>query len=320
MNVVDDELDLDQLDLENVNLEGRFGEYGALQALGEAGEAAIETLESLLSPWDLLAPYRVPVTPTEALTCLETILEPIRLLALYKHYFPEEFAKSKAEMLPREYAYSDAEIEFLRLVDERLFPIWEHVIMWHMDEGERDTVIPCAPQAMEVYNRELEDFESGWHLLFILERFVRLDDLPDGSPCQEWVDDLWEYLTWLPERYIGPFTFEQLDALGHTLEGPLKHLPMAVRMLHEGTGNAWLDITQEMAAQDRSVHWSRDWVDALAEEWGEAKEIQTQVNELIEWLEEDRTNQRQLFDLYRQGLDDLLAARAEETERIRVRT
>ncbi len=73
----------------------------------------------LVDPVALLRPYRVAVTVREALAYLEGIVAPLRLLALYKHFFPEEFAASKAQAFPAGGAlYSDREVEFFQLINE----------------------------------------------------------------------------------------------------------------------------------------------------------------------------------------------------------
>lgn len=316
-----EELNLDDLDLdlgEGQDLDATvepmpWGDWAELGVLGQAGQVAREVLESLgpaeeqRSPYELLAQYRVPVTPSEALECLSTIVEPVRLLALYKHYFPKELAESKAQLLPGpDCVYSAAEIEFFNLVNAHLFPLWDYILEWQIDEDQRDMVIPCAPQAMEIRDREADDFREGWHLLFVLEGQKAIDDLPEESPCLELREELEAYCTVLRAKrsldYEGPFTWAQLGEIGQREGGPLVHLETAIRMIHESTGNAWLDISQELALEARDVFWTREWVDVLAEEWKEAGVMLRDVCTLIDWLEEDIENQRRVLQIWQQGL------------------
>jgi hypothetical protein len=303
----DDDLDLDELDLGEFADEWhreREAEFYAVGEAGQVGQVADDALEFLLSPCDLLAPYRVPVKVSEAIAYLESILDPVRILALFQHYFPVAFKNTQAKMVASSSnTYSDAEIEFFRLVDTHLFPLWDYILEWQLEEEIREMAIPVAPQAMEVWDRDMDDFRHGWHVLFILEGVKAVGDLPEDSPYLIWREEL-EAFSRVPGEpspyYEGRVRLNETDA-----SGPLAYLEDAVRMLHQGTGNVWLDVSSEEALESHgSVVWCREDVDALAEEWEEAARIKERAYRLIDWLEQDTAHQRLLIDLWQRGVEE----------------
>jgi hypothetical protein len=138
-----------------------------LRALGRMGMVT-EADRSVVTP---LLPFRLPLTVTEALETLRATIEPYQLLALYKHYFPVEYEKSKARKFVRaKEVYSPAEYEFFALVNECIFPLaYWFVDMTEEDFGEqeegRDPIIPVWPIGF--------DPEEGYFgELTVGERFV----------------------------------------------------------------------------------------------------------------------------------------------------
>ena len=71
-----------------------------------------------------------PFSVEQAVTNVYEMTDEVRLLGLYCHFFPEEYAATKAEKVrPLNVPFSEAEIEFMLLVHSRLFALqgffWE---------------------------------------------------------------------------------------------------------------------------------------------------------------------------------------------------
>ena len=88
-----------------------------------------ESAPSVAGAVQWLQRFRLP-TAREANHFLQNLLAQTECLRLYQHYFPEEFMASAASVQPPGDRLRLREREFLKLVNERLFPLSE----WYLDE------------------------------------------------------------------------------------------------------------------------------------------------------------------------------------------
>lgn len=238
------------------------------------------------SPCDLLRPYRVPVLVLDAIEYLQTSTEALRILALYQHYFPDQFERSKATktalLPPPGAAWSEAELEFFQYVDERLFPI--NSLWW---EDERITTIPVLLASLEWWERDWSDFQFGWQFMFKLCGARIIPDIELEGATEEVREALRDQVT--ADR-------ERLRQRGAEQPAPLCYLPLALDMIEHDTGVGFLDLTPENPID---LHWRREDVDFLIEEWREAKGILSKVGILLDEIESGPESQMKVIELWR---------------------
>jgi len=117
--------------------------------------------------------YHLPKTFSQADFSLRQLRQTVHLMAVYHSCFPEEFPRDwmtdQQKMLPEdENTYSEAELNCLRLIEERLFPFaLDHLLMC-ADEGERLSTIPLWSYGIDRGERPLSSFEPGWQMLLLL--------------------------------------------------------------------------------------------------------------------------------------------------------
>ena len=92
-----------------------------------------------------LKKYKIPLSVTEGISYLEEFNQKLALLGIYKEIFPIEWASSKTELMQHSHngVYSDREVEFLELVNQKLFPIDE--LEDFRECGERYAEVPVFP-------------------------------------------------------------------------------------------------------------------------------------------------------------------------------
>jgi hypothetical protein len=117
--------------------------------------------------------YQLPKSFSEADLFLRRLRETVHLMVVYHTNFPEEFPRDwradQQKLLPEdENTYSEAELNSLRLIEERLFPFaLEHLLMC-ADEGERLATIPLWPYGIDHGERPISSFVPGWRMLLLL--------------------------------------------------------------------------------------------------------------------------------------------------------
>ncbi len=126
---------------------------------------------------DLIS-FKLPLNVREGLSYLTDLNQKTVLLALYQHYFPNQWASSTVDCLHcsfKDSLYSDREIEFLTLVNDCLFPIGE--VENFLDRDERILEIPLYPQNTDWYDAELEQLiATEQFLISVLGCGYKLDD------------------------------------------------------------------------------------------------------------------------------------------------
>jgi hypothetical protein len=86
---------------------------------------------------------------------------------------------------------------------------------------------------------------------------------------------------------------ERLAAIGQNQQpgtnlptpDPLDALPDLIEMLHQDTGNSWLDVGEMSLAEGGGYPvWNQETVEWLAEEWQRAEPVVDGINRLLDWL------------------------------------
>ncbi len=211
----------------------------------------------------------VRFTPaSEAVEQLAVWQETSRILHLYRRYFPQEFARSTAStVIPSqggERGYSDREVEFFHLVDQRLFPLPDPLF-----DSERLPSIPIYPQGLD-----WEDERENLRVSLRAAMALVTDD--DGI--------LWD--AWLPkdlrpasgERDWSRFVQQCRKAKGRTTR-----IPMLIQLAAHNTGNMWLDMTWEYSWEE--YLWREDEMEFLIREWRKAQRILAQLNPLLDQMD-----------------------------------
>ena len=180
-----------------------------------------------------------------AIEHLSELLNTLHMLKLYERYFPAQYKKSKAStVFPNRDCYSPKELEFMRLVGWRLFPIAE---FWDDEAVER---WPCIPlETMGMWGGAIAEWPPFWRILLTL---VAPNDLAAHMNELDWN----ELATLLPPdadlplcvTHTGPvdIAYERFFIEATAWSPKLAQLPLAFRYIQQDTGNQFLDIDEEM--------------------------------------------------------------------------
>ena len=204
----------------------------------------------------------------DAVTQLGVWADATHLLQLYHRFFPDEFARSTASVaipyVNGEPLYSEREIEFFRLVDERLFPLSDPF------DDVRFPFIPICPLGVDWDSPHKEHLaiEAALGLLTGGQEFptaglpldleiIRVDETePD-----------WEM-------------FKRLCAGERNV---LQDFPLVLAWVAQSTGNVWLDTPPYTNAYD--CEWEASTIEYLAREWQLARDLITRIQRVSERME-----------------------------------
>ena len=200
---------------------------------------------------------------------LSYTLDALRILALYRKYFPTEFGRLRVDWLDQDQVLGACG-EFTQLVDLNLFPCHSPVIEEY--EGSRlDEMLLYAPWPAWWEGYDLSLLER-----LILEALGEID--AHGEPLYRL------YAGAEPKPCLEKGALESLCASRRT---PLKHLPAAVAMVLKDTGNVWCDVTEEEVGQTCSFpEWTERNIKHFSAQWVAAKQIFGKFRELETWLKE----------------------------------
>jgi hypothetical protein len=241
--------------------------------------------------------YLLPRNISEAEQYLRHRRETAHLMVVYQKYFPQEFppdwTRDQDKVLPEnENTYSAAELNCIRLIEERLFPFALDHLLTCADEGERLSTIPLWPFGIDLWNQPWSDFEPGWQMLLLL-----IEDAEEAGEDEQ-VRSIRDILR-QAVRSPRSFSLSHLTELCQDEDAPLCYLPIAIRMIEHSTNNAFLDPTDEMPCED--MFWDLDDIALLARHWAEAQTMIEQTNELSDWLAADPQRLRKVVDLWNQA-------------------
>jgi len=217
---------------------------------------------------------------SEALAWLGTKRQYNEFLCLYLHLFPSEYAASEASIeIEDVWSYSQREVEFFFLVDERLFPLDIDSINDAGANGERIEGIYPRPYEMPWWY-EPESLSVGWQVLLLLS----------GSSAREQAQQKLSDMQCLPADLLTalaevaePLTLPQVQ----DASSPLSDLGLALALLEQKTGNTWLDTDPDNEFLYEGYLWSIEHIKEIAAEYSAAQAIEQRVRVFVEWLEAD---------------------------------
>lgn len=283
--------------------------------------AAVGRIVTFTEAIEYLGNLQLPCTFTQARDFLREVWQRNHLLSLYHHYFPQEFAHSKAAARPgpgngnsnsnsslpqsrsrsgSDELYSPKEIEFLQLVDERLFPIY---LDYYLEGEEREDVVYIPSYGPDWWSGGWNDLHGGWQILLGLrgtfeegqgygpgpDLFNNIKDCHRAEIAQVWAELRGQEVDWA-----------KLEELSRKRGEPLAQLSAAFDMLEHNTGNIFLDPTDETPAQD--LEWSIDDIDFLIEQHTEASTRLDKANGLLDWLVASPTHLQEVIALWNECL------------------
>lgn len=231
-----------------------------------------------------LSSFRLPLTFSQAANYLQSLWQSANMLALYRHYFPNEFAASTAsdsnEIIYGNSKgpiclYSPKEKEFLGLVQAHLFPFYEDFLL--DEEDERRDLIYLPGFGIDWWSAEFDELEPGWQLLLFVIGLAQTE-LKLGS------EDLFqpEVSAILATIVSRKLDWERLKTTCAEKVEPLCFLPLALDMLDHDTGNIFLDPSDEAIADP--LEWSIEDMDFLIEQYREAGVLGEKVSKFMDWL------------------------------------
>lgn len=234
---------------------------------------------------DLIS-FKLPLTAREGLSYLTNLNQKIVLLALYQHYFPNQWASSTGDCFycsESESLYSDREIEFLTLVNDRLFPIGE--VENFLDHDERILEIPLYPQNTDWYDEEFEQLTST-------EQFL-ISVLGCGYNHTDWE----QIFGFIPKRLLGneQISWRKLKQLCQLQIAPLSYLYDVLSLIDHSTGCIWLDIVYE---NYECLIWDREAVDYLIKHWKIAQNYLAKMEKFDNWLQSSISNRQEVITLW----------------------
>lgn len=252
-----------------------------------------------------LQQLHLSLSTAESRQFLQHAISCIQYLAVYQHYFPQEYSHSmelvrtgQASLLPAHgKAYSLHEEVFLKLVDEHLFslPLW--YILEDNEEGERCFFVPIEPFGLDPATGDILEMDLGWQLLYYLVGELSPAFLADAlsSDAEEDGKREEDELFALPiER--GSVDDEVLQRVCQQQQAPLSFLCHALHMMEYDTQTVWLDATMEMSC-DNAV-WDIETIDELMLQYREAEAIKEKTNQFLRWLESDITRFKEVIAVW----------------------
>lgn len=229
--------------------------------------------------------YRVPLSFKDAFTYLESRLNSAHLLSLYQHYFPNQYAQSKATYFSYSLEVpSPKEQEFFHLVNDNLFPLG--IDEWELEE--RPTLIPFYPKDIDWYNSEIDEFDEFIQFLICLYGETLLEDN-------------WQAHFGINSSHIcsiEQINWSLLHCLCKTASYPLIYLYDAISLIDHSTNIIWLDSTWEFY---EAFDWSVENIDFLTNQWKQAKTLWENVEALGVWLEDSPDHKLATIDLWNQA-------------------
>lgn len=233
--------------------------------------------------------FQLPLTACEGITYLQKFNRQVALIALYKHYFPIEWSASTVDLWycsNQNSLYSDREIEFLTLVDERLFPIDNFIDFF--EEEELHLQIPIYPHNINWYELCSEDLNFS-------EQFI-MSLIGCGHSVEDWLSAF----GFTPDKLFlsEDINWQLLSELCQQQIEPLSFLYDVISLIDHSTGCIWLDTSFE---EYITLPWCQESVDLLTHEWKIAQEYHVKTRQFDEWLDNSTQNCQKVLNLWNQA-------------------
>ena len=252
---------------------------------GEAGSALVRLKD--MTWW---------TKPREAIDHLASQMEGAHLLNLYRHYFPKQYAKSRASLkVWPSAAHSPREVEFIQLVGQRLFPVAD--IGFELAD-ERLDYIPVETFALE--DEQMDAWKPVWLILYSLVQ----------GPPGTLID--WESLTTaFPGVTLTRPVFVSEEKLTYQVDwtrffrrvaaryrGHAKGIRLACLYAGYATDNVFLDTTADTLSYSVLPTWTKAEINGLTAEWRQARIMLAQIDAAADWLTDEPEQLDRLIQLW----------------------
>jgi hypothetical protein len=220
----------------------------------------------------------------EALQHLRVIAEGADLTALYRKFFPEEFAREAPDYgsVNSLMLYYDS---FSRLVGERLFPVAGFL---EFDEACDEPAYAlshmhvCMLRNWLCFNRVEFDGPESLHIvekLVILASDVRrlFDSITQADPVFRDAD--------FRKPAGHKFDSDLLRLACKEEKGMASRLGLVADAILGVTGNVWLDLSEEEYAMSELPTWTEAEIKFLAREFAEYKRMNKEIREFFAWCD-----------------------------------
>jgi hypothetical protein len=178
---------------------------------------------------------------------------------------------------------ADALQNFLTLVNEQRFPVWDDFLYETSDD-------------IEFWLEKIPIQAQGFGGPYAFDENFGRDDLLEPYKFllrlagREWYGkDVYSF-DWYPDYPLpDDFTLSNLpDVLDKMhLDEPLNGLAALIRVVLEQTGNTWFDVSEEHLAECNCYpDWDDDYDNCLRQ-WKQAQQIQAQCSRLVALVEKD---------------------------------
>ena len=188
--------------------------------------------------------------------------------------------------------YSPKEIEFLELVDQKLFPIY---LDYYLDGEEREETIYIPNFGPDSWGMEWDDLHGGWQILLKLTGHLEVGRFKDVEDCHQAA--LAEIFMTLEGSQVD---WAKLEERCRSQEEPLASLPLAFEMLEHDTGNIFLDPTDETPADN--LEWAVTDIDFLIQQFEQAQAMLDKTNKLLDWLTTSPAHLQEVINLWNECL------------------
>jgi hypothetical protein len=234
--------------------------------------------------------------PREAIDYLAGQMEGAHLLSLYRHYFPAAYTNSRASLRVRpSSAHSPREVEFIRLVGERLFPVAD--IGFELAD-ERLDYIPVETLALE--DEQMDAWKPVWLILYSLVQgppgtLLDWDSLLEAFPGVTLTRPLFVTEEKLSYQVDWKRFFRRVAA---RYRGHAKGIRLACLYAGYATDNAFLDTTSDTLSYSVLPTWTRAEINALTAEWRRAKRMLVEIDAAADWLATEPVQLDRLIQLW----------------------
>jgi hypothetical protein len=197
---------------------------------------------------------------------------------LYRKFFPEEFAKDPPDYSDgwKLMAFYD---RFARLVDARLFPVYEFSEN-DMAYEEPDYCL-CHMQICMVNNWLWVNQEENYRYTGFEDHLHIVEKLVVSAVDKNRVFPDVDFR--LPAGY--KFRLPRLHRLCRIEKGMISRLGLVADAILGNTNNCWLDVSEEEYHSSEMPRWTEEQIRYLAKEYAEAKFLSTGIKEFFKWCD-----------------------------------
>jgi hypothetical protein len=237
-------------------------------------------------------PYQC-ISPAEALNYLEQKIPTYQLLAIERHFFPEQSSQqdqNPSSLYQRQTptGHSDRELACITSL-ETLIPSSP----WLIERAETEllTHFPICEQGIDIADDAVEILRPSIQICLPLSCNGRY--LLEWNNQQDWYESMFGFsLKDIQTPDIS--TFKRLRQRFNQEPPPVRFMPLLSTMLDKTTGNIWLDSTNNEDyygyESDTVVPWKVNAIQDLIKQWHQAADTLDKIKTLTNWLEVNLTS------------------------------